>query len=107
MADLDIQLGRSGLQLFPKCRRSVFRQIDLSRQSRTTKQICPFGILRLAMRPHRIAWRSAKGTHSARETSTATDVGRASQKGGLRFGLCRDCQGTRPHHSAGRLAMAD
>jgi hypothetical protein len=66
---------------FPKCRRSVFRQIDLSRQSRTTKQICPFGILRLALRPHRIAWRSAEGTHSARGTSTATDVGRASQKG--------------------------
>jgi hypothetical protein len=40
------------------------------------------------------SWRSAKGTHSARGTSTATDVGRASQEGGLRFGLCRDRQGT-------------
>ena len=48
------------------------------------------------------SWRSAEGTHSARGTSTATDVGRASQEGGLRFGLCRDRQGTRPHHSAGR-----
>jgi hypothetical protein len=48
------------------------------------------------------SWRSAEGTHSARGTSTGTDVGRASQEGGLRSGLCRDRQGTRPHHSAGR-----
>src|ERR1700756_3984030 len=40
------------------------------------------------------SWRSAEGTHSARGTSTATNVGRASQEGGLRFGLCRDRQGT-------------
>ena len=48
------------------------------------------------------SWRSAGGTHSARGTSTATDVGRASQEGGLRFGLRRDRQGALPHHSAGR-----
>jgi hypothetical protein len=48
------------------------------------------------------SWRSAEGTHSARGTSTGTDVGRASQEGGLRFGLRRDRQCTRPHHSAGR-----
>jgi hypothetical protein len=40
---------------FPKCRRSVFRQIGLSRRSRTNKQICPSGIPRLGIRPHRIA----------------------------------------------------
>src|ERR1700730_12774734 len=40
------------------------------------------------------SWRSAEGTHFARGTSTATNVSRASQEGGLRFGLCRDRQGT-------------
>jgi hypothetical protein len=34
---------------FPKCRRSVFRQIGLSRRSRTTIQICSSGIPRPAM----------------------------------------------------------
>ena len=48
------------------------------------------------------SWRSAEGTHAARGTSTATDGGRASPEGGLRFGLCRERQATRPHHSAGR-----
>ena len=46
------------------------------------------------------SWRSAEGTHAARGTSTATDVGRASPEGGLRFGAVP--RGTRPHHSAGR-----